>query len=171
MTVYDGDVPSMADEDQVQRLPIERTARQGITTVLMAVFDPQLRTARLAHALGRLWVGDSDVAVAIGTAVKNADADPRTPTAAIVISDGLQNEPGLRFFNPNAPGLVRRAAAEAKVAAQGSSVDLLGVLGVGQVPNRETPKSSSLAGALVSDWTRICQATRAAPKCQISPEL
>jgi hypothetical protein len=171
--IYQGQVPTLATMNELERQGAEQSIESGIRSVVMAAFDPNApRTPAIASALAPLGDLGSDIARAVGVAVRTSRANAGAPSAAVAITDGNNNAPGLRFHDVNASGLAPRATTQGAQAEEGpAAVNLLAMIGIGQVPQQyETRSSSHTTAALVAIWEHVCHGLRI-PHCVINPEL
>lgn len=170
--VYEGPIAPAAGLDRLERQEQQASIRSGLQSVVEASFDPHAsRTTKLREALKQLSGPGSDLGRSLGVAMHRADAGDGFLSAALLISDGVIDTPDLHMeLGLSRPRLAAQIAALAREAGA-AHVDMVAVLGVGDVPDRYSGRRSSATTArLVAIWTAACEQLNVG-NCVIEPEL
>lgn len=169
--IYDDDVPTLEQEDETRRGPVEQSLRDALATTLDAALavdrsDPKL-TARVRElARG----GTSDIARAVRNAL--ATLSQRDGAKAMtLVSDGAQASDQLMLARRIAAGDSASDLADQLGELLGSAkgVDVLQVAGLGRLPDRVN-QSARRTDELVEIWMTACEQT-GATDCATTTEL
>jgi hypothetical protein len=159
LVVYDGAVPTLGEQDEVDRGPTEASLRTAIKNTLRVVLNGAPANHALAKQIASLTKGGgTDVARAVRDAARARDG---RPLATVVLTDGWHDEPGFRLastvdghgsLSPAVKHLVRLAGGQAR------AVGVLELSGLGYSPtrfsgNETSPRTDRLAAV----WDRVCR--------------
>ena len=169
--IYDDDVPTIKEQDETRRGPLEQSLRTAIGTTLDAALgvghsDREL-TARVRElARG----GTSDIARAARNALRMLSRRDGA-TAMTLVSDGAQASDQLMLARRIAAGDSSATLGDALGALLGSAngIDVVQVVGLGRLPRRVN-QSARRTDELVAIWLAACKRT-GATNCATTTEL
>ncbi|HEV7806063.1 MAG TPA: hypothetical protein VGO80_09605 [Solirubrobacteraceae bacterium] len=169
--IYDDDVPTIEEQDETRRGPLEQSLRAALATTLDAALgvghsDPEL-TARVRElARG----GTSDIARAVRNALRMLSQRDGAK-AMTLVSDGAQASDQLMLARRIAAGDSSATLGDAlgELLDRARDVDVVQVVGLGRLPRRVN-QSARRTDELVEIWLAACKRT-GATNCATTTEL
>jgi hypothetical protein len=169
--IYDDDVPTLEQQDETRRGPLEQSLRSALGSTLDAALgvdrsDPKL--TRRVRDLAR--GGTSDIARAVRNALRML-LQRSGARAMTLVSDGAQASDQLRLARRIAAGDSPSTLADRLSELLGSAdgIDVLQIAGLGRLPGRVN-QSARRTDELVKIWKAACKRTGAS-SCATTTEL
>jgi hypothetical protein len=169
--IYDDDVPTIEEQDETRRGPLEQSLRAALGTTLDAALgvnrsDRELtaRVRELAHG------GTSDIARAVRNALRVLPQRDGAK-AMTLVSDGAQASDQLMLARRIAAGDSSTTLGDelGELLGRANDVDVLQVVGLGRLPRRVN-QSARRTDELVEIWLAACKRTGAG-NCATTTEL
>ncbi len=169
--IYDDEVPTLEEQDETRRGPLEASLRAALGTTLDGALgvgdgDPELRARVRELSRG----GTSDIARAVRNALRTLS--PREGAKAMtLVSDGAQASDQLMLAERIAAGDSSRELGEqlGELLGTANGVDVLQIVGLGRLPDRVN-QSARRTDELVEIWTTACRQA-GAKTCATTTEL
>ena len=170
--IYDDDVPTLSEEDETRRGPLEQDLRDAIGTTLdsaLGVGDADPSLTRRVRTLAR--GGMSDIARAVRNALRMLKGRPDEAKAMTLVSDGAQASDQLVLARRLEAGdsAESLAAQLGDLLGDAEGIDLVQAVGIGRLPGRVN-QSARRTDELVEIWLAACERTGAA-RCAATTEL
>lgn len=169
--IYDDDVPTLDEQDETRRGPLEQSLRMVLGATLDSALgvdgsDPKLRRRVRELARG----GTSDIARAMRNALRTLRSRDGA-RAMTLVSDGAQASDQLMLARRIAAGDSPSSLADQLGELLGSAdgIDVVQVAGLGRLPGRVN-QSAARTDELVEIWNDACEHTGAAT-CAMTTEL
>jgi len=169
--LYDDDVPTISEQDETRRGPLEQSLRAALRSTLDGALgvdnsDPELRRRVRELSLG----GTSDIARAVRNALRALSARDGAK-AMTLVSDGAQASDQLMLARRIAAGDSASSLADQLGELLGSAdgIDVVQVAGLGRLPGRVN-QSARRTDELVEIWSAACEQT-GAKQCATTTEL
>jgi hypothetical protein len=169
--LYDDDVPTLDEQDETRRGPLEQSLRTALRSTLDGALgvdrsDPDLRARVRDLSRG----GTSDIARAVRNALRDLSKYDGAK-AMTLVSDGAQASDQLMLKRRIEAGDSAADLADQLGELLGSArgIDLVQVAGLGRLPRRVN-QSARRTDELVEIWKAACEQT-GATQCATTTEL
>jgi len=169
--VYDDDVPTLEEQDETRRGPVEQSLRTALGTTLDNALGIERADRALTTRVRELSGGGmSDIARAVRNALRVLSSRGGVK-AMTLVSDGAQASDQLMLARRIAAGDSAASLADqlAELLGKANGVDLVQVAGLGRLPGRVN-QSASRTDELVEIWMAACEQT-GAKRCATTTEL
>jgi len=169
--LYDDDVPTIEEQDETRRGPLEQSLRGALASTLDAALgvdgsDPELRGRVRDLSRG----GTSDIARAVRNALRTLSTREGAK-AMTLVSDGAQASDQLKLARRISAGDSAASLADQLGGLLGGArgIDVVQIAGLGRLPGRVN-QSARRTDELVEIWNAACRQT-GATQCATTTDL
>jgi hypothetical protein len=175
VTVYQGSLPTAAQEDQFGRSEQTEQVETAIRAAVANAFaEPARQTPEMRQATALLEGEGSDIARSLREAVHAVSRGDGNATAVVDLTDGLNATaqlPLLKLIERGQTGELGRRLAVVAGMGDDAKVGLIAIPTVGQVPQQyQSRQSPELTDRLVSVWEEACRLLHPG-RCAISTTI
>ncbi len=169
--IYDDDVPTLEEQDETRRGPLEASLRAALGSTLDGALGVDGSDRELRGRVRELTRGGtSDIARAVRNALRTL-LQREGAKAMTLVSDGVQASDQLMLGRRIAAGDSAGALGDelGELLGAADAIDVLQVVGLGRLPDRVN-QSAARTDELVEIWTSACRQT-GAKSCATTTEL